>query len=339
MKQKFTKYLFFAFIIVFLCANDFNLIAQSVVDKSENDKYNFSVVWQKKISSIDDLKPNNNLINSVKEFLFGKANVVLQKPVNLVSLDSNLIIILDQGLKFPIFIKQNKSIEYNNEKLAYPSLLGICKWGKNKILFTDSKLNKIFSLSADDDNPEILFDSLKLNQPTGIGYSTVTHEIWVVETGNHRIKILDEKGDLKKTIGERGNKKGQFNFPTHLWIDEQGNVYIVDALNFRIQVFNKNADFLTMFGETGDSPGYFSSIKGISTDSYGHIYIVDALFNVVQVFDKEGTFLYNFGGFGKGDGEFYMPTGIFIDSENNIYVADTYNSRIQIFKLIKGMNK
>lgn len=339
MKIRTFKYLLFFVSLNVLIFSFLSLDAQNKEINFKADENNFYVEWLSKISSVDDLNSQKSFLRSVKDFIFGKSNISLVKPVNLVAIDSNLIFVLDQGIQFPVQINRiSNTIDYQFEKISYPSLLGICKWEQNKILFTDSKLNGIYFLNSDDESPKTLNEKLNLNQPTGIGFNAINNEIWVCETGSHQIQILDMSGNIVKTIGKRGNQKEEFNFPTHLWIDFKGNAYIVDALNFRIQIFNKNGEFIRMFGETGDSPGYFSSIKGIATDSFGHIYIVDALFNVIQVFDQEGNFLYNFGGTGKNNGELYLPTGIYITPDNTIYIADTYNSRIQFFKLKRGNN-
>jgi DNA-binding beta-propeller fold protein YncE len=214
------------------------------------------------------------------------------------------------------------------------SLVGICYGPNSSILFTDSHARTIYSLTAEKKNLRILNDTLKLEQPTGIAYSMVNKEIWVVETKAHRIAVLNEKGELLRRLGKRGNGPGEFNYPTHIWIDKKGLIYITDAMNFRIQVLNAGGEVVSIFGEAGDASGYLASPKGIATDSFGNIYVVDALFHVVQVFDIKGKLLYKFGNQGHGNGEFWMPSGIYIDNQDNIYVADSYNSRVQVFQLI-----
>ncbi|MFC2116805.1 6-bladed beta-propeller, partial [Bacteroidota bacterium] len=222
---------------------------------------------------------------------------------------------------------RNKNIE------SMPSIVGSCFMSDNKILFTDSKLNKIFQFVPGTRNLQKLNDSLRLEQPTGIAYSIPNNEIWVVETKAHRIAILNEKGELIRTIGGRGNAPGKFNFPTYLWIDKTGMVYVVDAMNFRIQIFDRAGEYISSFGEIGDASGYFSRPKGIASDSYGNIYVADALFHVVQVFDRMGKLLYFLGSQGQEKEQFWLPTGIYIDDRNFIYIADSYNSRVQIFQL------
>jgi DNA-binding beta-propeller fold protein YncE len=220
--------------------------------------------------------------------------------------------------------------------VRFPSLVGICFFPGNKMLFTDSYLNKIFVYNPDKKEIRTLNDSIILDQPTGIAYSEINHEIWVVETRAHYISVLDDKGRRKRTIGKRGVEPGEFNYPTSIWIDKTGKAYVIDALNFRVQIFSKDGDLISFFGENGDGGGNLARPKGIATDSYGNIYIVDALFNTVQIFDISGNFLHAFGSQGKDQGEFWMPSGIYVDDSNYIYVADSYNSRVQVFQFQNG---
>ncbi|MFN8165559.1 MAG: 6-bladed beta-propeller [Bacteroidia bacterium] len=130
-----------------------------------------------------------------------------------------------------------------------------------------------------------------LDKPTGIGWNSMTNEVWLTETGKHRIDILNNDGKIVRYIGMRGKQPGEFNFPTHLCIDAEGNAYVVDAMNFRVQIFNKDGELISYFGSNGDATGYFASPKGISVDSYGNIYIVDALFHAVQIFNMKNSFI------------------------------------------------
>lgn len=273
-------------------------------------------------------------------FLFGKKrDPEIIKPVAILKANPESYLILDQGNNLIFKIKsKEKTIPkaFKKSKVGFASLVDFCLVSNNEVLFTDSRLNTIFRFNENQKELQVFNKNLQLQRPTGIAYSSNSKEIWVVETGAHRIAVLNEQGELIKTIGKRGNAQGEFNFPTAIWIDKSGKVYVVDAMNFRIQVFNENGEILSMFGEAGNATGYFARPKGIATDSYGNIYITDALFHTVQIFDISGKFLYQFGEQGIGKGQFWMPSGIYIDDENYIYIADGYNSRIQIFKFVKG---
>ncbi len=305
---------------------------------AKKDLSEFYVQFISKFSTKEDIVKSKGVIKSIVDFVIGKENEKLIKPFAIIAKDSSSIIVLDQQWQNLVRIdKLNinfKIIEFDKVK-AFPSLVGIAWIDVDNIAITDSRLNKIFRCNLKNERVSVLNDSLEISQPTGIAYSNKYHQFWVSETAKHRILILDENGEIVKTIGQRGTKQEEFNFPTNIIIDKSEKVYIVDAMNFRIQMFSSDGKFLGMFGEVGDASGYFASPKGIATDTYGHIYVADAVYHAVQVFNSKGDFLYSFGRQGTGDGEFWMPTGIYIDENNQIYVTDSYNGRVQIFKLVK----
>ncbi len=332
----FLRYKFILFIISLLILRIHSCIAQDTITYDQLYE-NKRILW---LSEFPQLEKDNNISISKKliNFIFGKKTIVLNKPMSVVADRSNTLWITDQGIKTIIKVKNNMGEIprlFNKEKEIFLSVVGLCLSSGNNILFTDSYLNSVFLFNENNKELMRFNKAFDLEQPTGIAYSKITKEIWVVETAAHRISVLNEQGELLKRIGKRGINPGEFNFPTFIWIDKLGTIYVVDSLNFRIQIFDKTGKLIYVFGEPGDGSGNLARPKGIAVDSFGNIYITDALFHVVQIFDKSGNYLYSFGSQGREKGQFWMPTGIFIDEKDNIYVADSYNSRIQIFRLIK----
>lgn len=278
-------------------------------------------------------------LETIGKAVFGGEALQPVKPVNIMAYNSGSFWILDQGNGM-VYRNSGGTLSvpkaFRKKKLNLSSLVGITAAGDDEVLFTDSRENKIFRLSDGGKELEVLNGAITLDQPTGIAYSPVSGEIWVSETGSHRIAVLDRRGVLVRHIGRRGSAEGEFNFPTYIWIDKSGSVYIVDAMNFRIQIFDRYGKYVSSFGEQGNATGYFARPKGVAVDSRGNIYVADALYNAVQIFDREGNFLYYFGSQGRGREQFWMPSGIFIDSDDYIYIADSYNARIQIFQLKNG---
>jgi NHL repeat len=263
----------------------------------------------------------------------------LVRPVGITGAANSDILIVDQGAD-ALFLVSGKTMTVpkavKRKEKYYTSLVAACALKPDEFLFTDSRLNKVIRLNTAKNTLSFFFDTLKLQQPTGIACSPATGDIWVVETGAHTVDIFSKDGTLIKKIGTRGTEKEQFNFPVAVWIDKNGDAYVVDAMNFRIQIFDKFGTFVNMFGEPGDASGFFARPKGVATDSYGNIYVTDALYHAVQVFNRKGELLYVFGRQGSENGQFWMPSGIYIDNDNKIYVADSYNSRVQIFQLVNG---
>lgn len=277
-----------------------------------------------------------NFGDRVSRIVFGKKPQEVIKPFNVLALDPQKFWILDQGAGGIFEVHKGRGSSLRSIKKAqqlYPSMVGICRMTEGDLLFTDSRLNQVIQITGDQIN--VFGDSLKLDQPTGIACDPGSGDIWIVETGSHRISRYGRDGQLKFSLGSRGTGPGCFNFPTFIWIDREGKIYVVDSMNHRIQLFNGEGDFLGTFGELGDATGFFARPKGVATDSRGHVYVADALFHAIQIFDRQGRFLYSFGSQGHGKGEFWMPTGLYIDEQDHIYVADSYNARVQIFKLVK----
>ncbi len=277
-----------------------------------------------------------SFFGKVGEFVFGKKPVVLVNPVAIIGNNPQEYWVLDKKMQMisRIAAQKAEALKYKDKHAHLSSPVNFCAWPGKGFLITDSQEGKIYFLPEGSKKISVFGDTLTLNQPTGIAYARNTGEVWVLETREHRLLVLNEHGRLLKTIGGRGTGPGQFNFPTHLWIDNQGRVYVVDSMNFRVQIFDGQGNWLSMFGKAGDATGYFARPKGIATDSHGNIYVADALFHAVQIFNNKGEFLYNFGQQGRGKGDFWLPNGIYIDTNDYIYVADSYNSRVQVFQLI-----
>lgn len=302
--------------------------------------HSLEIEWQKQIPD-PEIRIKKPAIQRIGELIIGKKEVNIIRPVDVQLLDHDKMLILCQENGQIIDIDGN-SIDLlnirNKNKPVFPSLISACSPGDNKILITDSANNMVYLINSKGYVSEFCNKNL-LIRPSGICYSPSSKTVWVVESGAHRISVFNIEGNLIKHIGERGNGKGQFNYPGHICCGENGKIYVVDAMNFRIQIFSPDGEYNSSFGKHGDASGSFSRPKGIACDSFGNIYIVDALFNSVQIFNSSGDFLYYFGSRGSGKGEFLLPSGIDIDENNYIYISDSFNNRVQVFKAIRKQEK
>lgn len=292
------------------------------------------IEWCEEYPDLDNPQ-KKSFIKKIDALIFGSKPNVITKPVSLINDAENNLWALCQGNKTLLKIENKSKISNDvfKGKTSFPSLVSVCLLPENRLLFTDSYLNKIYLYSIEEEKLSCFATLDTLSRPTGIVYSDITNKIWITETGKHRVSVYNIDGSLDQTIGCRGSDRSEFNFPTHICVDKNGDIYIVDAMNFRIQIFSGDGKFIAMFGKQGDSSGSLARPKGIACDTNGNIYIADALFNAIQIFNKKGEFLYHFGGKGTEKGEFWMPSGIHIDNKNYLYVADSFNNRIQVFKI------
>ncbi|MBI5777278.1 MAG: SMP-30/gluconolactonase/LRE family protein, partial [Nitrospirae bacterium] len=58
--------------------------------------------------------------------------------------------------------------------------------------------------------------------------------VYVVDSGNHRIQKFDGNGTFLCQWGNRGVTEGQVNFPSGIAVDAEGHVYVVDSGNNRV---------------------------------------------------------------------------------------------------------
>jgi DNA-binding beta-propeller fold protein YncE len=165
--------------------------------------------------------------------------------------------------------------------------------------------------------------------------------VYVADVGTESIRIFDRNsGEVVDTIGQQGEGKGTFRFPTHLDIDEAGNLFVTDFLNFSVQKFDRDGNYVSTIGEPGDFPGAMPRPKGIAVDRDGHLFAVDSAFEIVQVFDIDsGDALMPFGKFGSIDGGTWLPAGIHIDYDNLEYFSNYVDPNFRADYLIYVTNQ
>jgi len=192
-------------------------------------------------------------------------------------------------------------------------------------------------------------DNGQFNDSSGIAVDSLGN-IYVVDSGNHRIQKFDPAGNFLLAWGSFGSGNGQFNSAYEVAVDSLDNIYVTDRQNHRIQKLDPTGNFLLTQGSLGSNDGQFIQPHGVAIDGSDNIYVVDRGNHRIQKFDTAGNFLDKFGslcqfpdgptcadpdGAGPlelGDGQFNFPVSIAVDSSgNNIYVTDTDNFRIQAF--------
>jgi DNA-binding beta-propeller fold protein YncE len=76
----------------------------------------------------------------------------------------------------------------------------------------------------------------QLRSPWGIAVDGAG-DVYVTDTGNHRVEKFDREGNFITQWGGFGNGDGQFNFPYGIAVDARGSVFVVDSGNTRVQQF------------------------------------------------------------------------------------------------------
>ncbi len=164
-----------------------------------------------------------------------------------------------------------------------------------------------------------------LSNPTGIALTHDGNEVWVCDTGNHRIVIYDSNGQFLRTMGSFGTGPGQFKSPLGVAKLLDDTMAVVDTGNNRIQVFYADGTFIHEFGSSR-----LRSPTGIVSVSDGRLFVTDTGNHRLAMFEDNGTWIRGVGGFGTALGQFHSPAGISVAAHDDLIVADRGNSRIQI---------
>jgi DNA-binding beta-propeller fold protein YncE len=191
--------------------------------------------------------------------------------------------------------------------------------------------------------------------PTDIAIDAAGN-IYVVDSGNHRIQKFDSTGKFLGKWGARGSGDGQFEFPIGIALDSSGKfAYVTDKGNHRIQKFDVSSSpvrFITKWGSecnltatppTGrcldpDGPGplqvgdgQFFEPQAVVVDGAGNVYVSDTGNHRIQKFDPSGKFLLKWGRNGSAVGQFDVPRGLAFTKAGILLVVDQNNNRVQEF--------
>lgn len=111
--------------------------------------------------------------------------------------------------------------------------------------------------------PDATYGDGVLYQPEAV-VETNGHELFVLDSGNHRIVVFDEEGEVDRFIGSIGSSPGRFLSPTGMDVDEDGTVIVADFGNQRVQFLDPHGEVLGIF----DADGGLSDVLALGAQEY-----------------------------------------------------------------------
>ena len=177
----------------------------------------------------------------------------------------------------------------------------------------------------------------KLSKPIGVRVHPTTNEIFVADTGNHRVSVFDEKGIFLFSFNKIG-AEGTMRTPLYLAFDPKGNIWVTDRSRESLYVFTKDGSFIKKFIPNDDESYNWQPIA-LHFDKKGNLYVTDMqIDHQLLVFDPKGKLLRKIGTKGEADnmlqlpGQFSFPNGVSVyEANEDIFVADSNNRRLQVF--------
>jgi YD repeat-containing protein len=191
---------------------------------------------------------------------------------------------------------------------------------------------------------------LQFSSPWGVAVNQTTGNVYVGDTGNNRIEELSSSGAFVEVIGWSvnssgkaelevcktsckagtvGSGNGQFDEPSGLTIDSQGNLWVADEANNRVQELSSTGTYISQFGSKGSGNGQLIEPSDVAI-SEGNLYVTDKTNNRIEEFSPGGAYIAQFGTLGSGQGQFNDPAAIVANqTSGDLFISDTNNSRVQ----------
>jgi sugar lactone lactonase YvrE len=115
-----------------------------------------------------------------------------------------------------------------------------------------------------------------------------TGRIWLSDAANHRVLLLNARGEFELVVGEgvASSSEQGFDTPTGLAVDEDGNLYVSDTGNRVVKKYSPLGVLLQVIGE-----GSLLTPQGLTVNADGRIFVADTAAHQVSVFAPDGSHL------------------------------------------------
>lgn len=254
--------------------------------------------------------------------------------------------------------------------LANPMGVAVDKWGN--IYFSDTSNHRVRRVDirtgevrtvagtgkpgfANDGSPA---DAAQLKGPTGLAFDRFGN-LYIADTGNHRIRVLTVKGYLHTIAGD--GRKGytgesdrslaaSLHAPTGLAFNRWGELVFADTGNHRVRKIERGTGHVKTVagngyaGDDGDfAPAVNARLKAptaLLIDDKNNLFIADTGNHKVRWVRPEDKNIYTVAGTGQAgfsgegdrkstDSKFKHPSGLAMDKKRRLYISDTDNHRIR----------
>jgi hypothetical protein len=173
--------------------------------------------------------------------------------------------------------------------------------------------------------------------PSGLGIDTANDRVFVVDTGNHRVKYANI-ADLSGTpvwnefgyVADRTLPEA-LTFPQGVAVDSAGNVYAIDTSGNEVQLYRRNGNTYTYdptFAQTTRNTVNGIDIafpRDIAVGSDNKVYLLDSCNKRILVADGPSDDSWSVW---KENSSWSNPYGFDVSNDGTVFIADTDNHQI-----------
>lgn len=122
------------------------------------------------------------------------------------------------------------------------SHLQLIKWDRGCSQQPDDNCAEYFPIVGEDTN--YYGFTLAFYDDPLVDSSPDTYQVYMTRPNVGQVSVFDQDGNLQFTFGQIGTADGEFQQPSGIAVDSDGNIYVSDTLNDRIQVFDPAGAFV-----------------------------------------------------------------------------------------------
>ena len=218
-----------------------------------------------------------------------------------------------------------------NESLEGRSVTGVCLGSSGDTLVTVNWRTKTVTEMTLDGTTIGGFSHDELIEPIAVAVNS-DGDVFVADNGVGSVMVFESCGKLKKKIGEKGKKPGNFKEMSSVCICDNGDLIVGDT---RIIVFKSSGEFIREFGgvKTKDASTR-GRYCGLALDVSGMLLAARAekSRSYIQVFNKEDGSIHSH--IDSHGSKLKRPTGVSLsqNSDGFAYVVDIGNECVRKYR-------